>query len=243
MLPVLDIVTFMWNPSKGYRSKFTPEHVFTMRRMIERHYRGAFRLHCVTDSAIARGVPRKVAGIVIHKLWPDFADLPSPHGSINPSCYRRLKLWAPEARERFGPRILQIDLDMVLVGDVTPLWNRPEPIVFWEDQLNRHNKINGAMQLFDAGARPDVWTDFDPATSPAIAKAAGNWGSDQAWLSYKIKDDWARWTTKDGAYSWRVHCEPNGEKLPADARIVNFHGHKDPWSLVDTVPWIGQHYR
>ena len=237
----LHVVTFLWRPPAGYRSRYKALHANILYNMVRRNYHADFQMHCVTDLP-EDGFDNDIQ---LHPLWDDHGKIPNPHGPHNPSCYRRLRLWAPDGAGFLypGARVLQIDLDMVIVGDVTPLWQRPEPVVFWEDQLNRHNKINGAMQLFTAAARTGVWLDFDPNTSPAKARAAGNWGSDQAWLSYYLADDWARWTANDGAYSWRVHCLPAGGALPKDARIVNFHGATDPEHVRSGVPWVAAHYR
>lgn len=240
----LAVVTFLWD-KPGYRSKFLPAHVRTMQRMVGRHYQRPHTFHCVTDKVTR---PCRVGAIQLHPLWTKHANVPNPHGPANPSCYRRLKLYSDAARKQFGERILSIDLDMVLVDDVSPLWDRPEPFGFWIDQLNRHGFVNGAMQLITPGRRDDIWTGFDPANTPAIAKRAGCWGSDQGVLSYHFKSDkappYATWGTAEGAFSWRVHCQPHGGLLPSGARVVNFHGQQgDPWELTERVPWIKEHYR
>lgn len=247
---MLDIVTFKWR-KPGYRSLFTADHVNTMRSMVARNYPHAHRFTCITDDPA--GIDPRVRVI---PLWDQHANLPSPHGGNNPSCYRRLALYAPEARELIGERIVCIDLDMVITGDMSPLWNRPEDVVLWRDQLNPTTPYNGAMQLIRAGSRPDVWETFDPVESPKRARAKGYFGSDQAHLAYVLGPDVPRWGREDGAYSWRVHLRktPYGRAhipfaanepcaLPENARIVNFHGVDDPWTLTDRVSWIAEHYR
>lgn len=235
---MLDIVTFKWH-TPGYRSRFTGEHVNTLARMCARNYRLPFRFNCVTDDA--EGIDTDLVRVL--PMWDFHNALPSPHKhGVNPSCYRRLFLWSREAKEVFGKRILSIDLDMVITGDVTPLWDRPEDVVLWADQLNKTTPYNGAMQLIRAGSRPDVYDRFDPIISPKVTIAAGLFGTDQAWISYVLGGNEARWTSADGALSWRVHCRMF-KKLPEGARIVNFHGNEDPWMLRERVPWIAEHYR
>lgn len=134
-----------------------------MARMVRRHYSKPHRFICFTDQVpivthyVSDDVPYALA-----PLWSDYADLPHPCGQHNPSCYRRLRLYSNWARERIGPRIVQIDLDMVITGDLRPLWDRPDAFAFWSDQLNRHGRINGAMQLITPGLRDDIWSAFDP---------------------------------------------------------------------------------
>lgn len=243
---MLNVVTFLWS-KPGYRSKFTLDHVATMARMVRRHYTGKHRLICFTDQ-LGGSEPcfmlDKEAPHILYPLWTDYADVPHPTGAHNPSCFRRLRLYSNWAREHIGARILQIDLDMVLTGDVTPLWDRTEPFVFWQDQLNRHGRINGAMQLITPGVRDDVWSGFDPARAAVEGRKEGQWGSDQGWLAANFPPgSHGAFTAQDGAVSWRVHCKPQGGALPAGARVVIFHGAEDPWTLAASVPWIKENYR
>lgn len=247
----LDIVTFKWE-RKGYRSTFTHEHVNIMRNMIERNYPHPHRLTCITDNP--DGIDNRVRCI---QLWDDFANTPSPHGPANPSCFRRLKLWDKWAHDAIGPRILQIDLDMVLVDDVSSLWNRPESCVLWADNLNPTSPYNGAMQLITPGEFP-VWGNFKayPDNAIASARAKGYFGSDQAQLALWLGKDMPRWTAADGAISWRVHVRktPPGHahlrydgrcdaSLPIGAKVCNFHGLDDPETVAPLVPWVREHYR
>lgn len=236
---MLSVVTYKWRPAPGYRSTYGPETVNTLRRMVARHYPQPHRFVCVTDDA--DGID---TGIDIVPLWSDHAGIPSPHGGKNPSCYRRLKAFAPEIAEVFGPRFVSLDLDVVIVGDLAPLWDRPDPFVIWGDtnpQPGSH--YNGSMVLMTAGVRRQVWDRFDPLRSPRDAKAAGCWGSDQGWISYCLGAGEPRWTTADGVYSFRNHLANGREPLPADARLVLFHGRIDPWSPeAHTIPWVKRYY-
>lgn len=241
MKPTLNVVTFLWKPKPGYRSAFTFEHVNKLYRMVKRHYADPLRFHLITDAQDRVGLDEHV---YVTPLWRDYADVPHPHGTHNPSCYRRLRLYSNWARDYFGPRIVQLDLDMVVVGDLRPLWNRPDPFVFWADQLNPHGRINGAMQLITPGARDEIWSRFDPETARVVGRERGKWGSDQGWLAHNFPEGtYGTWGTADGAFSWRVHCKPKGGQLPDGARIVNFHGLEDPWVLAGSVDWIREAYK
>lgn len=235
---MLTIVTWKWHPPAGYRSTFSPETVNVLRRMVTRHYPHPHRFVCVTDD------PAGIDGAVeILPLWQDLADLPSPHGGHNPSCYRRLKAFAADAGALFGPRFVSIDLDTVIVGDMTSIWDRPEDFVIW-GETDPRSFYNGSMFLLRAGTRRQVWDDFDPAVSPQQAKAAGKFGSDQGWISYCLGPGQAMWGRADGVYSYRVHLVPRRGRLPADARIVMFHGHQDPWGPeAQRLAWVREHYQ
>jgi hypothetical protein len=209
--PALTVVCWKWQAAKAYRSTFGAEAVNTLRRMVARHYARPHRFCCVTNDA--EGLDPQVEVIPDRE---DFKDLPSPHGGHNPSCYRRLRLFEPEAGATFGPRYVSLDLDCVIVRD---------------------------MILLQAGARTKVWTDFDPKRSPLRAMQHGNFGSDQAWISYSLGKGEAKWTREDGVYSYRNEIRTRGGQLPPNARIVMFHGLTDPWSPeAQRLPWVRQHW-
>jgi hypothetical protein len=235
---VLTFVTFKWKPRTTYRSIFGPEQVRVLKRMITRHYHKPFRFVCVTDDNTG------MAGIETFPLWSDYAEIPNPNGSHNPSCYRRLKMFAPEAREWFGERVVVMDLDTVIVGDITELFDDPAEFKIWgESDFPSTQWMNGSLWMLKTGSRPQVWSRFNPRTSPREAKLAGARGSDQGWMSYVLGKGEATWGRQDGVFSFRKHIEPIG-RLPKEAKIVCFHGHTDPWSpRAHEHPWIQEHYR
>lgn len=233
----LTVCCFKWG------TQFNGMHVNVLANMVRRWCRLPYEFVCITDSAI--GIR---PGIRTIPLWPDLGDLPSPAGVRFPSCYRRLKLFSPEAGELVGKRIVCLDLDTVITGDVTPLWDRPEDFVIWGNYWCREQgrkgikqRFNGSMFLLRAGTRTSAWTEFRPDKSPSLATRRGHRGSDQGWLSYHLGDE-ATWGRADGVYSWRIDIEPNSCQLPADARIVFWHGKTDPWDRLN-VPWVKEHWR
>lgn len=231
----LTVACFKWH-KPGYRSTFGPETVLVLKSMVARHYPHPHRFVCITDD------PKGLESIETIPIWSDYADLPAPTGPRNPSCYRRLKLFDPEISGLLGPRFVSLDLDCVLLNDLTPLWHRPEDFVMWGD-TNPKTFYNGSMVLMNAGARPKVWTEFDSYHSPRRAQAAGHFGSDQGWISFCLGPGEARWTKADGVYSYRNDIRPTG-KLPNNAKAVIWHGRIDPWSPeAQQIPWVKEHYR
>lgn len=236
---MLTVLTFKWRAPPGYRSTFLGEHVDTLARMVKRHYREPHRFVCVTDDAT--GITGK--GIELFHLWPDFANVRNPSGHKNPSCYRRLRVFAKNAGDWLGDRFVCLDLDCVIVGDMTPLWNREDDFVIWKS-TTAGNFYNGSMFLLKAGARPNVWRDFDPAVSPTLTKQAHLYGSDQAWIAYALGGGEPTWSAEDGVYSFRNELRAGGDKLPENARIVFFHGKDDPWQQgPQRLAWVRKHYR
>ena len=235
---MISVVTFKWKPRNGYRSKYPPEVVNTLRSMVQRHYQKPHRFICVTDDA--EGLDSDVEVV---PLWNDHAELPNPSFKTGPSCYRRLKVFSREIGEVLGERFVCMDLDTVICGDLSPVLDRTEDFIAWRNPDPKW-PLNGSMFMLTAGARPQVWETFDPKTSPKASHAARCYGSDQGWMSYVLGSGEATWGPEDGFYSYQQHISKSGNRLPGDAKVVMFHGHWDPWDMEaqKVAPWIKEHY-
>lgn len=233
-------VCWKWKPQPGYRSEYNAKAVNVLHAMVGRWYPHPHRFICVTDEP--EGIDSTVE---IVPAWNDFSDLPSPHGRKNPSCYRRLRMFHPDIESVFGKRFVSMDLDIVLTGDVSTLFNRPEDFVAWGDTNSMPGShYNGSLILLTAGTRSKVWTSFDPLKSPGEALKARCFGSDQGFLSYCLGPGEAKWTKADGVYSFRNHIQPRPHFLPANARLVSFHGRLDPWHAeAQDIPWVRANWR
>ncbi len=245
MSETLTVLCWRWQSPVGYRSTFAPETVYALKEMLKRHLHMPYRLVCITDK------PEEIKGVETMRLWDEGREIPSPFGRHNPSCYVRLKVFAPDAGKYFGPRLVSIDLDTVIVNDITPLFERDEDFVIWGDREhdrkmwgdNGKQWYNGSLWMLRTGTRPQVWTQFNPEKSPEKTMVAGHRGSDQGWLSYILGPNEATWGRSDGVYSYRKHIAPHGNTLPDGARLVSFHGRHDPWAYqCQHVKWIHQHY-
>lgn len=242
---MLDVICWKWR-TPGYRSHFGPETVNVLRRMVARHLHVPHRFSCITDDP--RGIDSDIRVI---PLWDTYANIPNPSSPQNPSCYRRLKMFSAEARELIGENIVSMDLDVVITADITPLFVHDHDFVVWGGQSvqpGTHRPYcwyNGSLMQLRAGTRTKVWDEFDPATSPGIAHRANSRGSDQGWISHCLGQQEKTWGTKDGVYSYRNHVFAMRNSIPANARIVAFHGKHDPWmpEVQRHSPWIVEHYR
>lgn len=213
-----------------------------MAAMVARNLKVPHRLVCITDDD--RGLDSSVIAV---PLWDDHALVANPTYGHGPRCYRRLRAFSPEARQLIGPRFVSIDLDCVITGDVTALWDRPQDdFVIWGGQMSRRmgHWYNCSMWLLEAGARPEVWDLFDPLTSPREAYEAGRRGSDQGWVMHVLGWGEAVWGRGDGVYSFRRHILTlNPRRLPINARVVIFNGQHNPWTPeVRALPWVERHW-
>lgn len=234
---VLRFVCWKWVGPVGYRSKFAPATVNVLLSMLERHYHAPFELVCVTDDPA--GIDPRVR---IVELWKDFADIPSPHGHGNPSCYRRLKMFSREGAEMFGPKFVSIDLDVVIVADITELFSQDVDFRMYGDTA-RDTPYNGSLIQHRAGTRTQIWDTFDPNKSPRMGLKLRYVGSDQAWIGVCLGPNEPKFTKADGVFSYRNELRPKGGVLPPTAKIIVMHGSVDPWSPAAIHDWVRTHYR
>ena len=235
----LTFVCWKWRPPSGYRSQFAASTVNVLFSMLSRHYHKPFSLVCVTDDPT--GIRSEVR---IVPLWSDYANLPSPHGNGNPSCYRRLKMFSREAVDLFGPRFVSIDLDVVICADITGLFDNQLDFKMYGDTA-RGTPYNGSLIQHRAGTRTQLWENFDPKTSPLLGLQKRYVGSDQAWIAVCLGTKEAKFTRADGVFSYRDEIAPTGGLLPPTAKMVIMHGHVDPWAPImqRKNSWIREHYR
>lgn len=232
---MLTIVTFKWS-DPSYRAQYTAEHVNILARMVARNYRRPHQVVCYTDDP--HGID---SGVDVRPMWTDYAAVPNPTGGGRPSCYRRLKLFAPEMQGELGERFVAIDLDCVITGDMAPIWDRPEPLVFYRcPHPDAAWYYNGGMWLCSRDCAPELWTEFDPAVHPAAAMARGFRGSDQGWINLRMGPGLPTWGPEHGVR--RVTSYVRGRPLPPGTRIVFCFGDRPPWTL-QHLPWAREHYR
>lgn len=225
----LTVATFKWG------GKYTSENVNTLARAVRRHCTLEHEFVCITDDPSGlecRSIP----------LWDDWSGLLSPHHKDGyPSCYRRLKVFSPEIEAVLGRRFVVIDIDVLPVASLDPLWNRTEDFVCLANPVKSATRYVGGMWLITAGSRPEVWERMSSEV-PRITYSAGLGGSDQAWISYCLPPDEATWGAEDGVYAYRQNLMHNNQ-LPNNARFVSFNGRHNPWDAdMQRIPWIREHW-
>jgi hypothetical protein len=174
------------------------------------------------------------------------------------TCLVKLQAHRPDMGEVLkADRILLMDIDCVVTGNLDPLVQRDEPFVGWKNpnytEGGQRGFYQGSMQLFTPGATDFLWRDFDPKTSMAwLNRRFG--GAEQCWISERLNTEypkagwkWDRpyWSETDGVYgAGRLFNGKMGAgvqtELPENARIVFFPGNRSAMQA-DTQaqhPWI-----
>lgn len=234
---MLSVCVWKWNRHDG-TALFGPEHVNTLRSMLDRHLHMDHRLHCFTNE------PEGLDGdIVVHPIV-EFLD--------TPRCRRRMYQYGEHMQDLVGPRMLALDLDVVLTDDVTPLFDTSDPLVLWD--VVYAGVVSGSVQLMDTGFLDGLYWAYKhaPDEFPRQASPRGV-GSDQAMLNHYIFE-WEElayrvWTEGDGihtffgdGYEHLAHhgVSPTSERLPDGCRMVVL-GSKDLQYL--SLPIFQEHWR
>lgn len=245
---MLTVAAFFWtDPARRRSYQITPDDVRIWDRMIARNLTVPHRRVCIT-----------------HR--PDLIDFmetvpidPAKH--VPGTCLVKLMVHRPDAAEFLGERILLMDVDVVVTGNLDPLVQRDEPAVWWRNPNyvtgGRRGFYQGSMQLFTAGARSFLWSDFNRSMLPIVNRRFG--GAEQAWISERLNTSWpepgwqwsdAYWTEADGVYgAGRLFNGRMGEgvqtELPENARIVFTPGDRAPSQpgVQEAHPWMKEHYK
>ncbi len=232
----ITVVCFKWRrTAKGFQlpsvCEYTPAHVQRLKTMVARHLHIPHRFVCITDDAAGLDDVETVP------LW----DKCRQRGG----CYNRLYVFSGDMKRLLGPRVLCIDLDCVIVNDITPLALRTEPFVInsykssFDVAACENQCYNGGLILMDTGSMTHLWDDFVPSIHPQMLRQLPYVvGSDQAWIRFKLGKGRPTFTESDGVYE--ILQVARNESLPANARIVFFAGPRDP--SLHQCPWVQEHY-
>jgi hypothetical protein len=216
---MITVVFFLWynpNERRNKRYVYDAHSVNYAKRAVASNLKCPHRFVVMSDRSEGFDADIKVVPL-------NMADFPAK------GRYPKLSIFRRDAAEIFGERILMMDLDLCVAGDLTPLVERDEDIVLWTGNPENaraqkgHALYNTSIVLLRAGTRPQVWDQFDKTRTPSIVHAEHKDGSDQVWVSKMLPGE-ATWTNRDGIYLAREM----GEKLRADARVVFFPGKENP---------------
>jgi hypothetical protein len=235
---MLTVVTFLWFDPNGRHNHlfvYSADYVNRLRSMLERHLKQPHELVCVTD--MPDGIDPRVHVV------------PQPHADVVlrddvPGWFRRLVIFHPEAGAWLGTRILLMDLDCVILRDLDPLLEGAGDFKSWEPRLYHqagrpYSRYNMSFVLLDAGARPQVWEQFDLDASPGQLAAASLAVDDQSWLTHVLGNGEPVWPWDGDIVSVRAVSDPGR------ARVVFFNGPRSPAMplMQKEYPFIGEHWR
>lgn len=235
MPTLLTVATYFWrDPTRDNRGyTFSHDHVRILQSMVSRNLTLEHKFICVSDQGIDD----------VETVSGDW----SKH--VPGTVYARLMQHNPDwARAALGDRVLSLDLDLVVTGNIDHLARRHDDFVIWRNPNFGQPKrafYQSSVQLFTVGARPILWDSFDPETSTAFANQRFG-GAEQAWISEMLPWNEAYFSDADGVYgAGRLGGNGVYTDLPENACIVSFPGARAPWQpeVQAKHPWLKEHYR
>jgi hypothetical protein len=229
-------------------TKYGPEYVNRLYAMVARHLRGDFEFVCLTDDD--RGVRAEVRCLPIPSLA-------LPPG-IPERGWTKLTTFEADLHGLQGTALF-LDLDIVIVGDITPFFEAPGEFLIIHD-WKRPWRVTGnsSVYRFRVGAHADVLAEFR-ATQEEVRLRLRN---EQAFLSEVMhrQGRLAYWPA-DWCRSFKYHCIPRWPanywtepSFPASTRIVIFHGEVNPpdalkgqrnrrFRYIRPATWVSRHWR
>ena len=203
--------------------EYRPEHVVALYRGVQKHWRidrlGYLRMVCLTDMDFLQF---GVENVKLVGGWPGW--------------WSKMELFRPD----LTGNLLYLDLDTVVVGDLTDLANVGRLTVlrdfYHSDKPERQPWVGSGLMYLPESCRKVVWARWllDPQGHMARHKAGG----DQKFLQAAIGAEAARWqdVLPNQVASYKVHVKANGGTVPPGARVVCFHGPPRPWQVPALVP-------
>lgn len=171
---MLAVVCCLWGERYG------EDHVRALRSMAAAFIRVPHRFVCLTDR-------ERIEGIETRPL----RRLTGERGGM--ANFSKLAAFDGEFQRSIGGRIVFLDLDTVLLGDMTEVVMGCGEFAIMEGTRARDGArlapYNSSIWICEAGAREHFLTSFDPARVPeldAIRMETGRAavGSDQAWIAH-----------------------------------------------------------
>lgn len=145
--------------------------------------------------------------------------------------YNKLYLFKPGLFPQ-GERVLFLDLDTLVVGNIDAMMQLQDPeFVILRDFMQKGMWGPGVM-MWVAGMWPAIWTEYEKRGCPTNLEMG-----DLTWINYLFSQaDYTPTALQDiakGVFSYKVDCKAG---LPADARLVCFHGLPRPHQVSDD--WV-----
>jgi hypothetical protein len=227
-------------------TKYGPEYVNRLYAMVKRHLRGDFNFVCLTDNA--EGVRTEVTCHPIPSLRLT---------STIERGWNKLSTFEPELYGLRGTALF-LDLDVVIVDDITPFFEQPGRFLIIHD-WKRPWRITGNSSVYrwELGTHGDVLDKFR-AEQETIREEFRN---EQAYLSAEVhRQGLLQYWPAEWCQSYKYHCIPRWPSnywrephIPKGARILIFHGVMNPpdalagrsngnWRHAKPARWIADHW-
>lgn len=247
----VNIICIKWG------KRYPASYVNKLLRGVDQNLTRPYIFHCCTDDP--------------EGLAPDIRVIPFPE---NPG----IKSWWPHVLVKLmvtqngfgglqGPTLF-LDLDVVITGSIDCFFDfKPGENCIIHNWVNWRKRLlgrvphvgNSSVFRFDAGPESDyIYQTF--LKEMARAEDTSIFNTEQAFLTYAMQD--LNWWPEEWVKSYKWNCRPwfplnllKAPKLPADCKILVFHGLPDPDEAIagykgkkphhhtKAAHWIEQYWR
>lgn len=241
MTEVVNVLCMKWG------TKYPADYVNRLYSMVARNIRRPFRFVCLTDDN--------------SDLSENIEFFPLPELSVNLSGpergWNKLSVFSQELYDLKG-KVLCLDLDLIITGDLDDLFDYPGAVMIIKDWVKRDGTGNSSVYRFEVGAHPEVLSEFEAS----FDKIKAVYRNEQEYLSAILMqknalvywpDNWCRSFKRHCLRPWSFFIARE-TKIPADARVIVFHGKPDPHDAIGgesgkwyrrfkPATWINEHWR
>lgn len=191
-------------------------------------------------SRLAAGLHRNLKQAhILHIASPEIEDLPLTE---IPGCFCRLRMFDCAWQERWGiepgDRLVQIDVDTIITGNLDALFDREEDFVIMQGGSYQPCPYDGALWMQRAYTNEEVWTGFN--LNEAAKTQYHEFPDDQGWLASQLPDA-AGWQCGDEVFVYKKPGWPKDDKLPERAKLVTFAGKRRP-DQITHLDWIAKNW-
>ena len=229
-------------------AKYGPEYVNRLYGMVARNLARPFRLVCLTDDPM--GVRPEVTCAPIPPLPP--FDQPKERG------WRKIASFSPDLAGLLPGVVLFLDVDVVIVGPLDPLFEAPGEFPMIRDWYHHLRVVgNSSVYRYRLAERRDVF-DYFCAHADAVVRRRRNEQEYLTWLMAR-KGALAFWPAA-WCRSYRAECLPpwplrlwRAPAAPPGSRVLVFHGDPKPPEAIagrkrgllafQPAPWIERYWR
>lgn len=231
---------------------FGPEYVNRLYSGVRRNVTGDLRFVCVTEVAEGLHPGIEVIGLEFEPFDHDM--MTAPHPSKRSSVeMRKVALYKPGLIPDHSGRLMGFDLDVVITGDLMPIWNHaPGKMCMrhdWIEERKGKPTGHGSVFVYDPDAHDYIYGDMaaDPIHEVIAAR-----GCEQRYTSTSAqKRGDFDYLPPERVVSFKHDCLPKWPlnyvrpaRLPDHASVVCTHGRPKTDEAVTGYPgWLHRHSR
>ncbi len=246
MNPV-NVVCIRWG------NKYGADYVNRLYAMVARHLHRPFRFVCLSDER--SGIDPVIEVLPIPQTGVPDLDQRTPwtlqHGWL------KLALFAAPLHDLSGPTLF-LDLDLVIVDRIDEFFLGAGAFKVIREWDKRDGTGNTSVFRFEAGQHAELLARFGAGPATALKQVR----NEQEYVSQHFRErGLIEYWPPEWCVSFKRHCLPTPlwswlvpAHIPADARIVIFHGKPNPPDAIAGIggkwyrrirrsAWVAEHWR